>query len=192
MHPAFSHNTYVLKPQGLTLTPKFRACDPQDQSVLFSEQKNRWSMPFTTIRLYADEKRKLELLLIEECNQTGTANTYQVTDSLTGEKVGAVAGDWTSWFEDAWFIADSNGSVIARIREKSTGRAILHNLVEGIVPQILYILIGDVQVAELRQKNVMIGHQLIVDFNLDADKLDHRLGIAAAFLIAGHQHAETD
>jgi hypothetical protein len=49
-------------------------------------------------------------------------------------------------------------------------------------------MMGDQQVAELKQKSVMMGHHLLVDFSMDTTgSLDRRLGLAAAFIIAVHQ-----
>jgi hypothetical protein len=190
MHTALLHNNYVIKPQGLSIAGKFRAYDPHNEAVLFSDQKTRWSAPFSTIRVCTDDKRKQELLLIQDSKHHENAYFYDVTDSVSGEQVGVVGVDWTNFFEDAWQIMDAQGTVIGHVRETGTGRAILHGLTDGLVTQNLNIIVGETVVAELRQKNAMIGHVLRVDFNMDGGKLDRRLGLAIAFIVAGHQGSE--
>ena len=44
--------------------------------------------------------------------------------------------------------------------------------------------------AELRQKSVMIGHHLLVDFSMDvSESLDRRLSLATAIVVAVHPGA---
>ncbi|KAF0107675.1 MAG: hypothetical protein FD146_1709 [Anaerolineaceae bacterium] len=190
MHQAFSFNNYTIKPQGLSIGGKYRALDPHNEPALHIEHKTRWSAPFNTYHVYADDKKKQEILLIEESEHGGFPDFYAVTDPAGNEKVGGIGVDWKNWFEDAWGITDAQGTIIGRVREKSAGRAILHQLTEGFVPQIVNIIMGDQVVAELRQKSVMIGHHLLVDFSGDAaGRLDRRLGLAIAIVVAARQGA---
>ncbi|MBI4731353.1 MAG: hypothetical protein HY781_04375 [Chloroflexi bacterium] len=188
MNPAFAFSNYVIKTQGLSIGGKYCAYDPQNKPALYIEHKTRWKAPYNTYHVYADEKRKQEILLIQDGEHADFPDYYDVIDVASGEKVGGVGVDWKHFFEDAWGIVNAQGMVIGRVREKSTGRAILHGLTEGVVPQIINITVGDQPVAELRQKSVMIGHHLLVDFSMDASgSLDRRLGLAAAIVVAAHQ-----
>jgi hypothetical protein len=190
MNPAFSFSNYTIKPQGLSIGGKYRALDPHNEPALHIEHKTRWSAPFNTYHIYADDKKTQEVLHIAEAEHEEFPDFYEVTDPASGEKVGGVGTDWKNWFEDAWGITDAQGNVIGRVREKSTGRAILHEMTEGVIPQVIYILMDDQPVAELRQKSVMIGHHLLVDFSPDtASRLDRRLGLATAIIVAAHQAA---
>jgi hypothetical protein len=191
MHPAFSYDHYVIKPHGLSIAGKLRLFDPQDQPVLFIEHKTRWSKPFSVFHAYTDEKKKQEVLLIQDGEHASYSDYFTVTDLASAEPVGGISVDWKKFFEDAWGIVDASGTVIGQVSERSTGRAILHELTEGVVPQVLDVTVGGQPVAELKQKNVILGHHLLVDFSSDtAGRLDHRLGLAIAILIAAHQ-AET-
>jgi hypothetical protein len=191
MHQAFSYNQYVIKPHGLSIAGKLRIFNPQDQPVVFIEHKTRWSKPFSVFHAYADEKKKQELLLIQNGEHASYSDYFTVTDPASAEPVGGFGVDWKMFFEDAWGIVDAQGAIIGQVSERSTGRAILHELTEGVIPQVLDITIGGQPVAELRQKAVMLGHHLLVDFSPDAaGRLDRRLGLAIAILIAAHQ-AET-
>jgi hypothetical protein len=188
MNQAFSFSNYVIKPQGLSIGGKYRAYNPQNEPVLFIEQKVQWKAPVTTYHVYADDRKSQEVLTILDGGHPDFINYFEVIDVPTGGKLGGIGVDWSHFFEDAWGIADPQGAILARVREKSTGRAILHDLTEGALPQILNIVVGDRPVAELRQKSVLLGHHLLVDFSPDTSgSLDRRLGLAAAIVIAVHQ-----
>jgi hypothetical protein len=190
MNPAFMFSNYVIKPQGLSIGGKYRAYNPKNEPVLYIEQKTKWKKPFITYHVYADEKKNQEILTIQDGEFEGFGNYFEVIDAVGGEKVGGINSDWKNWFEDAWCILNAQGAVIGLLREKSTGRAILHELTEGALPQIIYIVMDDQPMAELRQKSVLVGHHLLVDFSMDASgKLDRRLGLAAAIIVAAHQGA---
>jgi hypothetical protein len=190
MNAAFSYSHYVIKPQGLSIGGKYRLYDPQNEAVLYIEYKVQWKAPYVTYHAYADDKRQQEVLTIREGKHADFVDYYEVIDVAGGEKVGGIGVDWKNFFEDAWGITDAHDTVIGRVREKSTGRAILHDLTEGALPQILNVTVGDQPVAELRQKSVLIGHHLLVDFSMDGSgRLDRRLGLAVAIVVAAHQGA---
>jgi len=192
MNPAFSFDNYVIKPQGLSLGGKYRVFDPQNNPVLYVEYKTKWSKPFTTYHVYADEKKQQELLLIQDGDSQELGDYCDVTDIASGAKIGGIHADWKHWFEDAWRIVNAAGGTVGLLREKSAGRGLLHELTDGAFPQIIFIMVDDQPVAELRQKSVLAGHHLLVDFSPDTTtKLDRRLGLAAAILVAVHQ-ATTD
>lgn len=188
MDPAFSFNNYVIKPQGLSIGGKYRVFDPDNTPVLYVEYKTKWSKPFTTYHIYSDDKKQHELLLIQDGESEEWSDYCDVIDVPTGEKIGGIHVDWENWFKDDWRIVNAAGETVGLLREKSTGRAILHDLTDGILPQIIYISLNDRPMAELKQKSVMIGHHLLVDFSLGASsQLDRRLGLAAAIMVAVHQ-----
>lgn len=192
MNPAFLANNYTIKPQGLSIGGKYRVLNPQNTPVLYVEYKTKWSKPFTTYHVYTDDKKGQELLLIQDGESQELSDYCDVTDPATGEKIGGIHADWKHWFEDGWRIVDAAGGTVGLLREKSAGRGLLHELTDGTLPQIVYIMMDDQPVAELKQKSVMVGHHLLVDFSLDtSSKLDRRLGLAAAIMVAVHQ-ANTD
>ena len=188
MNRSFTSEKYVIKRKGLS-TDKFRLCAPNGDLLFYVEEKIKWTAPFTTtICFYNDEKKTQELLLARDGKGQGYSNFLEVTDPATGQKVGGVGGDWTNFFEDAWAILDAGNQLVCTIRETSTRRAILSQLSDGLVPQKLDFLIGNEVVGELRQKAVLVGHQLLVDFSKDsARRVDRRLGLVAAIVIAAHQ-----
>ncbi len=190
MDTAFTFSNYVIKPQGLSIGGKYRVFDQQNNPVLFVEYKTKWSKPFIAYHVYADERKQRELLLIQDAEVDESGNCLDIIDVAGGGKIGGIDADWKNWFEDAWKVLDAQGAVAGLLREKSTGRAILHEMTEGLLPQIIHIVAGDQPVAELRQKNAFLGHSLLADFSMDtASRLDRRLGLAAAIVVAVHQAA---
>ncbi len=188
MNPAFSINNYIIKPQGLSLGGKYRLFDSQNTPLLYVEYKTKLSRPLTAYHVYDDEKKAQELLLIRDGESQQPGDYCDVIDMTSGEKIGGIHADWKHWFEDGWRIVNAADETVGLLSEKSAGRAFLHELTDGTIPQVIYIMMDNQPVAELKQKSVLIGHHLLADFGLDtSSKLDRRLGLAAAIMVAFHQ-----
>jgi hypothetical protein len=192
MNSPFLSDKFVIKRKGLS-SDKFCLCAPNGDLLFYVEETIKWTAPFTTtIHFFSDEKKTQEVLLARDGKSEKYSNLLEVTDSTTGQKVGGVGGDWTNFFEDALAVVDAGGQLACTLRETSTKRAVLSELTNGVVSQKLDFLIGDEVVGELRQKSVLIGHHLLVDFSKDAAKrVDRRLGLVAAIAVAAHQ-AQTE
>jgi uncharacterized protein YxjI len=185
MNSAFQHPNYLLKRQVFALTGKLRFLDPQGNLALFVQQK--MFRLREDIRIYSDESKTQELLLIKARNIIDWAAAYDVTDSATGEKVGVLRRKgWKSMLRDEWEVLDANDQLIGKLWEDSPWKAALRRLILGsLLPQDYDLLMGETRVADLRQKFSFFGYQMIIDFSMDtAGKLDKRLGIAAATLLA--------
>jgi hypothetical protein len=188
MDQLFTSDKFLIKRKGLS-TSKFRIRSPKGELLFYVEEKIQWTSPFTTnIRFYNDEKKTQEILSAQDGEHQEYSSFLEVTDPVTGQKIGGVGGDWTNFFEDAWAVVDAANQPVCTLRESSTGRALLSELTDGLVSQKLDFLIGDDVVGQLRQKSAFIGHQLLVDFSKDAARrVDHRLGLVAALVVAAHQ-----
>ncbi len=185
MNSAFNFPQYLLKRQVFALTGKLRFYDPQGNLVLFVEQK--MFRLREDIRVYSDESKTQELLLIKARNIVDWAAAYDVADPATGQKVGVLRRKgWKSMLRDEWEVLDANDQPIGRLFEDSATRALLRRLLLGsLLPQDYDMTIGETRVADLRQNFTLFGYQMILDYGMDtAGKLDHRLGIAAATLLA--------
>ena len=184
MNPIFMHNQYLLKRQVLALTGTFRFYDPSGNVVLFSQQKMfKWR---EDIRVYADENKTQEVLTIKARQIMDFSAAYDVVDSATGQKVGAMRRKGlASLLRDEWEVLDVNDNVIGKLFEDSMGLALLRRFLSGLIPQNYDIFFGQTRVADLRQNFNPFTYQLNVDFSMDtARMLDHRMGIAAAILLA--------
>jgi len=184
MNPVFQFNQYLLKRQVFALAGKFRFFNPGGQMVMFSEQK--MFKLREDIRVYADEGKSQEVLMIKARQIIDFSAAFDVVDSATGMKVGALRRKGLhSILRDEWEILDVGDNVIGSLVEDSMGLALLRRFLTNLVPQNYDILIGGARVADLKQNFNPFTYELNVDFSMDvAHQLDRRLGIAAGILLA--------
>ena len=182
---AFQFDTYLLKRQVFAITGKFRIYDPMENLVLFSEQK--MFRLREDIRVYADEAKTQEVLMIKARQIIDFAAAYDVIESATGQKVGTLRRKgWRSLLRDEWEILDANEQPLGRLFEDSMGRALLRRFLLGtFLPQDYDITVGTDRVADLKQRFNLFAYRLELDFSMDSGrKLDRRLGITAGILLA--------
>jgi uncharacterized protein YxjI len=184
MNPAFSFDRYLLKRQVFALAGKFRFFDPSGRLVLFSEQK--MFKLREDIRVYSDESKTQEVLMIKARQIIDFSAAFDVVDSATGQKVGALRRKGlASIFRDEWEILDVGDNVIGRLFEDSMGLALLRRFLTNLIPQNYDITMGTDRVADLKQAFNPFAYQLNIDFSMDISKrLDRRLGLAAGILLA--------
>ena len=184
MNPAFSFSQYLLKRQVFALTGKFRFFDPNGKLVLFSEQK--MFKLREDIRVYSDESKTQEVLMIKARQIVDFSAAYDVVDSATGEKVGALRRKGlASLLRDEWEVLDVGDNVVGKLFEDSMGLALVRRFLSGLVPQNYDITFGTNRVADLKQNFNPFTYQLNIDFSMDINKLlDRRLGLAAGILLA--------
>jgi uncharacterized protein YxjI len=185
MNPAFQYPHYQVKRQVFALTGKLRFYSPDGTLVLFAEQK--MFRLREDIRLYGDESKTQELLLIKARQIIDWAAAYDVVDGATGQKIGVLRRKgWASMVRDEWEVLDPGDQPVGLLFEDSMGRAILRRFLLGsLLPQDYDMTIGETRVADLKQKFTFFGYEMGLDFSMDtAGRLDRRLGIAAAALLA--------
>jgi hypothetical protein len=193
MNTIFSLTGYVLKRQGLSIAGKYRLFGlDNDIPLLFIEEQLKWIPLMTIVHVYADEKKKQELLKL----QTSKIDHVEmdVIDAESGQKIGGIGmavDDLSEIIKDAWTITDADDKPIGKAFERSTGQAVLREVLDHALPQKLDITVGETLAGELRQKSKMIGYELTIDFSMDTTRLlDRRLGLASAIFIARHQGIE--
>lgn len=185
MHPAFQYNQYLLKRQVFALTGKLRFYNEQGQLVLFSEQK--MFKLREDIRLYADEQKSQEVLSIKARQIIDFSAAYDVVDSASGQKVGALRRKgFKSMLRDEWEVLDANDQVMGMLFEDNMTRALLRRLLLGAwLPQDYDLTIGEQRVADLKQRFNLFRYEMDINFSMgSAGLFDRRLGLAAAVLIA--------
>ena len=185
MYSAFQHNQYLLKRQVFALAGKFRVYDPSENLVLFSEQK--MFRLREDIRIYSDESKSQEVLTIKARQIIDFSAAYDVMDSMTGEKVGALRRKgWASLLRDEWEVLDASDQPRGLLFEDTMGLALLRRFLLGsLLPQNYDLTFGETRVADLRQRFNLFRYELDLDFSMDpARTLDRRLGIAAGILLA--------
>ena len=184
MNPAFSFDRYLLKRQVFALTGKFRFYDPSNRLVLFSEQK--MFKLREDIRVYSDESKTQEVLMIKARQIMDFSAAYDVVDSSTSQKVGALRRKGlASLLRDEWDVLDVGDNLVGKLFEDSMGLALLRRFLSNWIPQNYDITFGTDRVADLQQPFNPFAYQLNIDFSMDVGKrLDRRLGIAAGILLA--------
>ncbi|MHB8776872.1 MAG: LURP-one-related/scramblase family protein [Anaerolineales bacterium] len=184
MNPIFQHNHYLLKRQVFALTGKFRFYAPNGQLVLFSEQK--MFKLREDIRVFADESKTQEVLMIKARQIMDFSAAYDVMDSATGQKLGALRRKgFASLLRDEWEILDAGDKVIGSLFEDSMGLALVRRFLTRLIPQNYDITIGATRVADLKQNFNPFSYQLNMDFSMDiTHQMDRRIGIAAGILLA--------
>jgi len=185
MNNALQFSHYLLKRQVLALTGKLRFYNPQNELVLFSEQK--MFKLREDIRVYADEQKTQEVLAIKARQIMDFSAAYDVFDSASGEKAGTLRRKGLkSVFRDEWDVLDANDRPLGMLFEDSIGLALVRRLVLGaLLPQNYDLTINNERVADLKQRFNLFRFEMDIDFSMDsAGRLDHRLGLAAAVLLA--------
>jgi hypothetical protein len=184
MNSAFTCDHYLLRRQVLALTGKFRLYNPSGQLVLYSQQK--MFRLKEDIRAYADESLSQELLYIQARQIIDFSAAYDVVDSLNQEKVGVLRRKgWRSLLRDEWEVLDAHEQPLGVMQEDNMTRAMLRRFLLGRwLPQDYDVLFTGQRVADLRQRFNLFRYELDLDFRMDpGQRLDHRLGIAAAILL---------
>jgi uncharacterized protein YxjI len=182
---AFQYDQYVLKKQVIALTGTLRIYNPQEQLVLFCQQKIFRLKE--DIRVYADEQKSRELLTIKARQIIDFSAYYDVVDSQYLTRLGGIRRKGLrSLVQDEWELFDANENQVGLLREDSLRDALLRRLFLGtLIPQNYDLTIGNEKVADFSQRFQLFRYVLDINFQLDAGKiLDHRLGIAIAILLA--------
>ena len=135
MATTFQHSNYTLKRQVLALTGKVRLYDASGKLVLYSQQK-MFKLK-EDIRVFSDETMIQEVLGIYARQMIDFAAAYDVIDSTSGIKVGALRRKgFSSLVRDEWEILDVGDHPIGRLREDSPLKALLRRLLLGsFLPQ---------------------------------------------------------
>lgn len=185
MDVSFQSDQYVIKRQVLALTGILRIYNSQGQLSLFSQQK-MFKLK-EDIRVFADEAKTRELMNIKARQVIDFSAYYDVYDSAYTTKIGSLRRKgFRSMVQDEWEVFDSRDQPIGILKEDSLTQALLRRFLLGIfLPQNYDLLMGSERVADYKQKFNLFRYELMADFSMDSErKLDRRLGLAAAILLA--------
>jgi uncharacterized protein YxjI len=185
--PRFQHQTYLIRRKFFQIFgAAFHVYGPNDELVFYSKQK-AFKLK-EDIRLYSDESATEEVLTIHARSWLDFAAAYDVVDTQTGEKVGALKRrGFTSMVRDQWTFMDANDQDIGMIQEDSAVLALVRRFVPygDFVPQKYAGTVQGQPVCEFRQHFNPIIQKITLDFTLDSSNLlDRRLGLAAAILLS--------
>lgn len=185
MSDRFSSPTYLVRRKVFTLAGgAFHIWDGQGQLVLYSKLK-AFKLK-EDLRLFTGEDMREELLAIHARRVLDISATYDVTDSRTGERIGAIQRKgMRSLLRDEWLFLDPGDREVGVLREDSLGLALLRRFLTNLVPQRFDVEVLGQKVATVRQNFNPFVLKLTVDFSLDpTGLLDRRLGLAAVLLLS--------
>jgi hypothetical protein len=137
------------------------------------------------IRLFADESQQRELLWIRARQIIDFAACYDVVDSTSQQKVGALRRrGFKSMLRDSWEVLDVGDHVIGKVEEDSMGMALLRRFLSNLVPQKFHLASqGGGGTATLRQRWNPFVFSLEVEVPANVT-MDRRLVFATAVLLA--------
>ena len=157
-------NQYLIREKFLKFFGnKFHIMDENDQLYGFCEQK-RFKLK-EDLRLYDDENKNNEWLVIKQRNIVDAWGGFDIFDPIDNQHLGTVRRQfWKSLLRTKWQVLDSEGNDIGMLLEDSMTQAILRRVFLGILPK-KYILHtrGNDQPITMRQKFNPIIKKLIVN-----------------------------
>jgi len=185
MHQAFSYNHYILKRQVFALTGKVRVYSPENNLLLFSEQK--MFRLREDIRVFGDESKSHEILRIQARQIIDFSAAYDVVDTGENQVVGTLRRKGLkSLVRDEWEVLLPNDQPLGVLQEDSVTQALLRRLLLGsFLPQNYDLLIGGSRAADLRQRFSLFGYTMDIDLSpTPGAAIDPRLALAAGLLLA--------
>jgi uncharacterized protein YxjI len=180
----YRHSRYLVRRKVFKLFgAAFHIYDPEGNVAFFSNLK-AFKLK-EDIRLYTGEDMQTELLSIHARQVMDISASYDVFDSITGVKVGALRRKgMKSILRDEWLILDVNDREIGLIQEDHMALALLRRLLTNLVPQQYHGMINGQTVCKFKQNFNPFVLKVQLDYAMDNNgKLDRRLGIAAAVLL---------
>lgn len=184
MNPKFNHHKFVVRKQILSLVgAKIDIFDVNEKPILFSKMK-AFKLK-EDIRIYGDETMQDCLISMQARSVIDFSSVFDVVDVETGIKIGSLRRKgMKSILKDEWAILSPSESVIGLIKEDNVLLALLRRFLTNLIPQHYHVEMNGTKVAEFKQNFNPFVQKLNLDFSADqSDKLDRRLGLAAAVLL---------
>lgn len=188
----FQQNQYLVRKQFFKfLGDAFRVYDVQGNLLFYSRLK-AFKLK-EDIRIYSGEDMQYEMLRIKARKILDISSAYDVYDSMTDTKIGALKRKGIkSLLQDEWLFLDNSDAEIGRITEDMLILAIVRRVIGGYIPQSYDGSIGGVKVCEFKQNWNPFLTKITLDFRYDTQGLlDRRLGVAAAVLLCGIEGKQT-
>lgn len=181
----FAHQQYMLRRKIFTFWHgAFHLYDANGNVAAYMQQ--RALRLREDLRVYSDDSRHKQLLQIRARSIIDFGATYDVFDSSTETFVGSLRRmGWKSVLRDSWLILDPSGNEVGRIEEDNLALALVRRFLMNLIPQSFTGTLGEQPVFTFTQRFNPFVFKLDLDFSADrTGRLDRRLGIAAALLLA--------
>ncbi|MEM6560735.1 MAG: hypothetical protein AAF656_03970 [Planctomycetota bacterium] len=187
MQDVFALDRFVIRRKVFKLFGgAFHVYDEAENLVGYSKQK-AFKLK-EDIRLFRDESMSEPLLVIGARNVIDFSAAYDVIDPRTNEHAGTLRRKGLkSMLRDSWEILDANQTLIGKVEEDSTMKALVRRVgdVGWLFPQAFHGDVGGQTVFAAKQRFNPFVAKIDVDFSPDTGRLlDRRLGLGAAVLLA--------
>jgi len=152
--------------------------------ILFSRQK-AFKLK-EDIRIYSDDTEREERMLIKARQIIDFSAAYDVVDSRSGVKIGALwRKGFSSLIRDSWEFLDGSDRVIGTIQEDSMFMALLRRFLSNLIPQSFHAKAGERDVAKYHQNFNPFVYKLRVHLEPGArEAIDPQLVLAGGILLA--------
>ena len=180
----FGHPTYLVRRKFFKFFGNaFHIYDSEAQVAFYSKQKAFRLKE--DVRLYTGEDMREEVLSMRARQVLDFGVTFDVFDSATGAKVGALRRKgFKSLLRDEWLILDADDREIGMVQEDSVALALVRRFVIKLVPQTWHASVNGSVAANYHQSFNPIILKIAVDFTPDVQRrLDRRIGIAIGVLL---------
>ncbi|MBE28422.1 MAG: hypothetical protein CMB06_04845 [Euryarchaeota archaeon] len=178
-------NQYLIREKFLKFFGnKFRIVDEQDNLYGFCEQK-RFRIK-EDIRIYDDENKNNEWLIIKQRNLVDAWGGFDIVDPKENLLLGSIRRKfWKSVLRTKWELLDSDGNEIGMLIEDSLGYAIARRILLGILLPKKFTLwtSADQQPITMRQKFNPLIKKLVVTIP-SGHAFDRRFIAGLAMVIA--------
>lgn len=160
---------YTIRRKVFTLFGgKFHIFNREGELVGFSKQK-AFKLK-EDIRVFTDESMETPMLQIAARSILDFSAAYDVTDSKSGQKVGALRRKgMASIIRDEWDVLDPQDNPIAKLREDSTSLALVRRFLPlgNMIPQHFVLGDGTNAFADMRTHFNPFIHRMTVSVNAD-------------------------
>jgi hypothetical protein len=187
----FGETRYTVQKQFWKLFGgKFRIYTPTGDLALFANMKAFRLRE--DIRLFTGEDMLNEILCIKARQIIDFSAAYDVYDSATGAKIGALKRKgFKSMLRDEWVIMDELDNEIGMVQEDRMLLALIRRFLTNLVPQSFHGTVRGTPAFRFSQHFNPFVLKMDLDFSEDtANLLDRRIGIAAAVLLCAIEGRE--
>ena len=162
----------------------FTIHDPETFEVVACSAQKAFKLR-EDIRVFADDMKTEEILLVSARNIVDFSAAYDVVDPANGEKVGALRRKgFASILRDRWQILDETDQPRGEIVEDSGALAFVRRFLTNLIPQRYRVDYDGRTVGSIRQFFNPFVMKVEVDLTADPDaELDRRLALAAVVLL---------
>ena len=160
----FTESHYLIRRKIMKLFGgSFHIYDQQERVVAFTQMK-AFKLK-EDLRMFTDEDMTEEIFSIKARNIIDFSATYDVFDSETGEKLGALRRKgMKSILKDEWLILNEDDREIGLISEDSMALALVRRFLTNLVPQNYDCSINNEKVCTFKQNFNPFVMKINVDF----------------------------